>query len=107
MIADCVNPIELTRNWWRNVAAEMQCKTLEVEFICSDASLHRSRSENRICDLAGMKLPDWNAIQQRTYEIWTSDHLILDTAKYSVGEAVEQIMESRARAICLDSPDDA
>ncbi len=103
VIADCVNPIELTRNWWRNVANKARCVTFEVEFICSDAVLHRSRAENRIGDIAGLKLPTWNEIQQRNYETWTRNHLVLDTSEFSPDDAVAKIMNSLTHAEEVDS----
>lgn len=92
VIADCVNPLELTRNWWRAVADAAGCRAVEVEFVCSDAALHRQRAESRISDIEGLSQPDWNAIQQREYEPWTREHLILDTALLTEDDVVLRII---------------
>ncbi len=93
VIADCVNPLELTRGWWRLAAESAGCKTAEIEFICSDQNLHRRRAETRANDIDGLRLPDWNAIQARQYEAWNNPHLILDMAKLSLDEAAERIAD--------------
>lgn len=92
VIADCVNPLELTRNWWRAAAGSARCRVIEVEFICSDAPLHRQRAESRPADIKGLIQPDWEAIQKRQYEAWTGERLVLDTARLTVDEAVARIL---------------
>lgn len=99
VIADCVNPLELTRAWWRAVAHAAGCRSIEVEFTCSDSALHRQRAEKRPSDIEGLVQPDWNAIQQREYEPWTQEHLILDTAHLAVDEAVARITGNAKREI--------
>lgn len=101
VIADCVNPLELTRNWWRAVASAANCRTLEVEFSCSDAGLHRRRAESRAVDIPGLVLPTWTEIRKREYEPWAAPHLVLDTALLTVQEAVDRIRnEVRPGAVC-------
>ena len=95
VIADCVNPLELTRNWWRQAAAAAGCRAVEVEFICSNAELHRLRAETRTTDIPGMKLPEWEEILRREYECWRHPHLVIDTATTSVSEAVELLIGCR------------
>lgn len=92
VIADCVNPLELTRDWWRAVANSAECRAIEVEFVCSDLSLHRHRAESRASDIEGLVQPDWNAIVQREYESWTQEHLVLDMAHLTVNETVIHIL---------------
>ncbi len=92
VIADCVNPLELTRNWWRAVAVASGSRGIEVEFVCSDASCHRQRAENRPGDIEGLIQPDWQAIQQREYEKWGRAHLVLDTAHLTVPDALARIL---------------
>lgn len=93
VIADCVNPLDLTREWWRSIAGSVPCVALEVEFVCSDAVLHRTRAENRVCDITDMVQPDWEAIQQRKYEVRAGDHCTVDTARLSISEAVKLILK--------------
>lgn len=91
VIADCVNPVEEARQLWRDIAKEESCSVLEVEFICSDVSLHKQRAEHRMSDIPGLHLPQWEDIQNRTYELWYSDHLVLDTAYLSIEESISRI----------------
>lgn len=105
VLADCVNPLNLTRDAWRNVALEAGSDVLEVELICSDAHLHRARLEGRASELAGLSLPDWQAVQDRTYEVWERAPLRLDTARLSLPEAVElvcgAVQAGRPRSGCI------
>lgn len=99
VLADCVNPLNLTRNAWRNVALEAGSAMLEVELICSDAQLHRARVEGRASEVPGLPLPDWQAVLGRKYEAWERAPLLLDTARLSLHEAVEVLCAAvQARA---------
>jgi hypothetical protein len=42
---DCVNPIPATRNAWLDLANAVGVTVIEVETICSDVTVHRSRLE--------------------------------------------------------------
>src|SRR5258708_37608840 len=43
VVADSVNPLEITRQAWRAVAAGAQVTAVEVEIVCSDPVEHRRR----------------------------------------------------------------
>ncbi|MFK0379136.1 AAA family ATPase [Pandoraea sp. NPDC090278] len=92
VIADSVNALQLTRDAWRSVAAEMGVGILEVELICADASVHRQRVEARQSDISGHKLPTWKRVIERQYDLWDVDHLVIDTARVSVSQAVDHIV---------------
>ncbi|VVE78756.1 AAA family ATPase [Pandoraea sputorum] len=92
VIADAVNALQLTRDAWRSVATEMRVGILEVELICSDASVHRKRVEERQADIPGHKLPTWKRVIERQYDPWDVGHLVIDTACVSVSQAVDQIV---------------
>ena len=100
VIADSVNPIEITRAAWRAVAAGADCPCLEVELWCSDSGEHRRRVETRTADIEGHVLPTWNAVCQREYEVW-SCQLRVDTATTSVPDAVQRIAAAMKR---VDAP---
>jgi len=68
VIADCVNPLSVTREAWRAVAAETSSHLVEVEVVCSDVVEHRRRVENREADMAGFALPSWEAVLRNDYE---------------------------------------
>lgn len=92
VIADSVNALKLTRDAWRSVATEMGVGILEVELICSDASVHRQRVEERQADIPGHKLPTWKRVIERQYDPWDADHFVIDTARVSVSPAVDHIV---------------
>lgn len=94
VIADSVNPLLLTREAYREVALSTGSKFVEVEVICSDVNTHRSRVENRVSDIEGLKLPDWEAVITRDYEQWDQEHLIIDSSKLSVKQCIENIINA-------------
>ena len=97
VIADSVNPIQLTREAWHDVAKRVGKRHLDVEIICSDKSEHRSRVETRSADITGHKLPTWADVEGRTYEPWQTERLVVDSAL----ETVETAARSLARRISL------
>ena len=102
VIAECVNPIDLTREAWRAVAIEAVAGLVELEMICSDAGEHRRRVEQRPSDVAGLTKPGWLQVIEREYEPWTRAHLVIDSAMVSVPDAAGKIgvavATARARA---------
>jgi predicted kinase len=98
VVADCVNPLALTREAWRAVAAATGAPLLEVEIICSDAAEHRRRVETRASDIPGLDLPDWAATQARLYEPWDRAPLVIDSARLTPQAALDRLT-SRLRAL--------
>ncbi|WP_424950113.1 AAA family ATPase [Deinococcus sp.] len=86
VVADCVNPLEVTREAWATVAAEASCPLLNIEVVCSDPSEHRRRVEARHSGSAThagrWRPPTWAKVQAGAHEYapWVSDRLLLDTA---------------------------
>lgn len=80
VIGDTVNPIEVTRRDWRAVAKAVDVGSLEVEVICSDPALHRSRVEARRDAEPQAGYPPWDKVCARHYEPWTTDILRIDSA---------------------------
>jgi predicted kinase len=99
VIADCVNPLALTRAAWRDVAARAGSPVVEVELVCSDPAEHRRRVEARTSDIDGLALPSWPAVLARRYEAWPEPHLVIDTARMSPDQAVAAIGEAVDRAL--------
>ena len=94
VIADCVNPVPESRKGWREVARGIAgAKLLEVEIICSDATEHRRRVEQRAPDIIGFALPTWLSVQSHDYAAWTEPRLIVDTALMNASDAVLVIEE--------------
>lgn len=80
VVADSVNPLNITRDAWRNTAISQAKEFMDIEVICSDATEHRRRVEQRVSDIPGLKLPTWDETVSRQYEPWTMKRLIIDTA---------------------------
>jgi predicted kinase len=91
VVADSVNPVEDSRQGWRNVAKQSERPFLEVEIVCTDLNEHRRRVENRTAEIIGHELPSWATIQAYDYTSWTTDRLVVDTAQLSIGKAIESI----------------
>jgi predicted kinase len=79
VIADCVNPWELTRGAWRSVAERADVAAVDVEILCSDAGEHKQRVESRQPDIAGQPLPTWRDVVERDYHAWDRDRFVVDT----------------------------
>jgi predicted kinase len=92
VIADSVNPLAVTRDGWRAIAADAGVRALEVEILCSDPAEHRRRVETRTADIPGHIQPTWIEVVQRDYEPWTSADLVIDTASTDIDAAVADIV---------------
>lgn len=95
VIAECVNPLRVTRDAWLGVAEDAGVGLLEVELVCSDEAAHQHRVATREVDIPDLPLPSWQDIQTRDYEPWERDHLVLDTAVVGVDEAVATIRRAQ------------
>jgi predicted kinase len=93
VVAECVNPLKITRDAWREIGEKHGEWLLEVELICSDRHEHRSRVERRTVDIPGLKLPTWQQVADREYEPWDREHLVIDTAVTSASLSVETILK--------------
>ncbi len=80
VVAECVNPLGVTRDAWRAAAAGHGARLLEVGLICTDQAVHRERARTREVDIQGLALPNWQQIVDHEYEPWDRDHLVIDTA---------------------------
>ena len=97
VVADCVNPLSITRAAWRDVAARTAAPIFEVEVICSDEAEHRRRVESREIDIPGLSPPTWAAIMARDYEPWSEPRMVVDTAQTTAAEAVRTIVDAITR----------
>jgi predicted kinase len=94
VVADSVNPIQLSRDAWIGVAQRAQVYAAEVEVICSNPQQHRQRVETRSADIGGLKLPTWEEVVSREYEPWSRQHIVIDTAGRSLAECVGELREA-------------
>jgi predicted kinase len=91
VVADSVNPLDLTREAWRETGLSQGASVVEVEVICSDPVEHRRRAERRTVDITDLRLPTWQEIVEREYHAWDRTHLVLDTTVTSVQDCVATI----------------
>lgn len=80
VVADTVNPLQITRTAWRQVAIQIGMPFVEIEVVCSNKSEHRARVETRKASIPNLKLPTWDEVIRRVYEPWETKHILLDTA---------------------------
>jgi predicted kinase len=95
VVADSVNPLQITRDSWRDVALRSGTGFREVEIICSDRAEHRHRVENRPAEVAGLTMPTWDEVLNREVEPWDRDPIVIDTA----GQTIEQTVALLFRAL--------
>ncbi len=99
VVADSVNPLVVTREAWRSVAATTSSQIIEIEVICSDKAEHRRRIETRSVDVAGLALPTWQDVIEREYEPWDRPRIVLDTANGTVSDALKDLRSQLEHAI--------
>ena len=97
VIADSVNPLEITRDAWRAAAAETGSAIVEIEVICSDAAEHRRRVELRRADIAGLVLPTWQGVLDREYEPWQRFRHVIDTSRCTREQALQAVRRAIPR----------
>jgi predicted kinase len=93
VIADSVNPLEITRRAWRNVAERNSVKAVEIEVVCSDGIEHRRRVETRVSLIP----VSWQEVVEREFEPWIGNHFRLDTA----GQDIERSFAALRQALCV------
>ncbi|MGV1007117.1 MAG: AAA family ATPase [Dermatophilaceae bacterium] len=93
VVADSVNPLELTRSAWRQVAAQAGARVVEVELTCSNEAEHRRRVTTRVSDVPGLHLPTWVEVVTREFEPWRPD-LSLDTTRLRPHEAAALVADA-------------
>jgi predicted kinase len=86
VIADCVNPLPVTREAWRAVATGAGVAIAEIEIECSDKQEHRRRVEQRLNHTPALSGPTWEEVVAHDYRAWDREHIVIDTA----GRTIEQ-----------------
>ena len=93
VIADCVNPLAVTRDAWRDIGTRVGVPVIEVETICSDLTKHQRRVETRQADIAGHRLPTWQDVMAHDYAPWDRERVVIDTARQTVAQALTALTE--------------
>lgn len=84
VIVDSVNPIKLTREWWRNSALQTNTTFIEIEVICSHIETHKGRINDRGWD--------WSRVTDRKYEVFEGGIIQIDTAFVNIEQSFQELM---------------
>lgn len=98
VVADSVNPLNITRDAWVAVVQEAEVAFLEVEIWCSDQEEHQRRVEHRVSDIPGLSLPTWDEVVSREYHEWDRARLLIDTARNGIDDCVRLIRQKLSGA---------
>jgi hypothetical protein len=85
VVAECVNPIAITRDAWQRTAESAAAFLVDVG---------RHRVETRTGEIPGLTLPTWQQVSARQYEPWHRERLIVDTAQYGPDQCAAAIAEA-------------
>lgn len=96
VVADSVNPIPVTRNAWLEVARDASSSILQIEIMCSNPQEHRTRIETRTATVPGLKLPDWEEVEEHMYQPWDTADIVIDTAGASIEDSLKELREKVA-----------
>ncbi|OLQ92946.1 kinase [Vibrio panuliri] len=92
VIADCCNPISLTREEWRQVARDAGAQHIDIEIICSDLREHQTRVEQRQSSIDNLTLPTWQQVVDREYHPWNEPIIRVDTAGQSIQSSCDELI---------------
>jgi predicted kinase len=92
VVADSCNPIELTRREWEQVAQDAAGRYVNIEIICSDVREHRRRVETRQSTVPRLTLPTWDEVENRKYDSWTRERILIDTSGKSEADCVGELV---------------
>ncbi len=93
VIADSVNPIELSRQEWQQVALDAGVKYVNIEIICSNPTEHKARIENRVTTVKNLALPTWEMVQNREYHAWSTERVVIDTAHKTEDQCINELID--------------
>ena len=94
VVADATNPVEISRETWREVAVSAGVAYCEIEIVCTDLDEHKRRVETRDPGVDSLKLPSWNDVIEREYHIWTTQRIVIDTAGKQPQESKLELMHA-------------
>lgn len=94
VVADSTNPVNESRELWRDAATRSSARFIEVEVICSDPYEHKQRIETRNSDIPELKLPTWESVVEREYHQWMTDRVVIDTAGRTLEQSKRELMDA-------------
>lgn len=92
VVADSCNPVVLTRSTWKKLSCDAKARCVDIELICSDPVEHRRRIETRTSTVSGLVPPTWEDVIHREYHEWTSDRIVIDTARKTENECFDELL---------------
>jgi predicted kinase len=93
VIADSVNPLNLTRKEWNQVAEAVGAPYIDLEITCSNQEEHKKRIETRMASVPNLKPLSWQDVQERHYESWIQNRLTLDTSGKSEDTSFKELIQ--------------
>lgn len=93
VIAESVNPLDVTRDSWRDAGVRAAVPVVEVQVICSDRLEHRERVTTRSIDIPDLPLPDWQQVLDHDYRPWSREHLVVDTAGQDAQQSLALLLD--------------
>jgi len=93
VVADCVNPLRITRDAWRTVGSDCGVGITETEVMCSNAFEHRRRVDGRNLNRKGAAPVSWADVVARTYETWDREPLLIDTADQTEEQSFASLLD--------------
>jgi predicted kinase len=100
VVVDCVNPWNLTRSEWNLVALKSKKKIVNIEIVCTNISEHKERVENRQNEISGLELPTWHDVENRMYEEWEEDRIIIETSNSTIEDCYSLLLK-KVKENCL------
>jgi predicted kinase len=98
VVADSVNPLQVTREAWRAVAASASSPLVEVEIVRSDRDDHRRIAGARTGDIEGLVPPSWESIASRTYDPWDRPPVVIDTSFQTIDASLDALLAALANS---------
>lgn len=94
VVADSVNPWELTRKDWNEVASSVGASFVNIEIWCSNVDEHKKRVESRNTEIPNLKLPTWEQVLKRDYRAWNMPRIQIDTAGKSPEQSFQELLQA-------------
>ena len=95
VVADSCNPVAATRTAWEHVARSTGASYANIEVCCSDTIEHRRRVETRPPTVNGLKPMSWPDVQNREYEAWERNRVVVDTSRRTIDESLKRAVPER------------
>jgi predicted kinase len=95
VIVDAVNPRDMARQIWRELARQAGAELKVIECVCKDETLLRRRVETRQRDIPGLPALSWPHVLRRkaNYDIWSDPRLTLETDEAEAQALVDTALE--------------